>query len=61
MYLAIRNFVDIEDGCYRYEKGDKYPRKGYKPSKGRIQALMDGNNKSGYKLIKEVKGQKRPK
>lgn len=55
MYLAIKNFVDLEDGMHRYAQGDKYPRQGYKPSKDRIKALMDGSNKSGYKLIKKVK------
>ena len=59
MYLAIRNFVDLEDGLHRYVKGDKYPRQGYKPSKERIKALMDGSNKSGYKLIREVKAKKK--
>lgn len=59
MYLTTRAFVDLEDGNYRYKKGEKYPRKGYKPSKERVEALKEGNNKAGLKLIKEVKAQKK--
>lgn len=59
MYLTTRAFVDLEDGNYRYEAGEKYPRKGYKPSTERVEALKEGNNKAGLKLIKEVKAQKK--
>lgn len=55
MYLVIRNFTDIEDNNHHYAIGDKYPRKGKRPSKARVEALMNGNNRSGLKLIKEVK------
>lgn len=55
MYLVIRNFTDIEDNNYHYAVGDKYPRKGKRPSKARVEALMNGSNRSGLKLIKEVK------
>lgn len=59
MYLTTRAFVDLEDNNYRYKQGEKYPRKGYKPSKERVEALTEGNNKAGLKLIKEVKAQKK--
>lgn len=59
MYLAVKAFIDLEDGGYRYELGEKYPRKGYKPSAERVEALKEGNNKAGQKLIKEVKAQRK--
>lgn len=58
MYLVTRNFVDIEDKCHKYTAGEEYPRKGYEPSAERIEALLNGNNKAGVKLIKEVKAAK---
>ena len=58
MYLTTRAFVDLEDGNYRYKAGEKYPRKGYKPTAERVKALKEGNNKARLKLIKEVKAKK---
>lgn len=58
MYLVTQNFVDLADKCHRYEAGDEYPRKGYEPTEDRIKALLEGNNKAGVKLIKEVKAPK---
>lgn len=54
-YKVIKMFTDGQDDFYRYEVGDKYPRKGYKPSKKRIEGLLGTGNKQGVPLIKEVK------
>ena len=56
MYLVIRNFVDLNDKCHKYVAGEEYPRKGYEPTAERIKELVEGSNKAGVKLIKEVKG-----
>lgn len=55
MYLVTRNFTDSKDDNYHYKVGDKYPRKGKRPTKARVEALLNGTNKSGLKLIKKVK------
>ena len=55
MYIALRNFVDLEDGNRRYLMGEEYPRKGYEPSEDRVKALLTGDNKACLKLIQEVK------
>jgi hypothetical protein len=49
--LVIKGFFDLLDGNYEYRVGDKYPRKGYKPSKERIEELAGKKNKMGVVLI----------
>lgn len=58
MYIVLVAFTDLEDN-HVYNVGDSYPKKGSKPTDERIEALRSGNNKSGLKLIKEVKSPKR--
>lgn len=55
MYKVIKMFTDGQDDFFRYEVGDTYPRKGYKPSEDRIKGLLGTNNKQGVPLIEEVK------
>lgn len=50
--VVYPKWKDLEDGGYIYRKGDVYPRKGYKPSKERIEQLTTKNNKIGEILIK---------
>ena len=54
MYIVVQTFADIETG-HKYVAGDVYPAEGLEASPERIKALMDGTNKSGLKIIKEVK------
>ena len=52
MYEVLWAFKDLQDDEYRYEKGDSYPRTGYKPTDERIDELSGSNNKRGKPLIK---------
>lgn len=51
MYRVIAPFADKMDEFYVYEVGDKYPRKGYRPPKGRIAELATKENGTGQPLI----------
>lgn len=53
-YVAAVNFIDIKDGERFYEKGEPWPRKGLKPDKKRVEALLTGNNAAGKPLIAAV-------
>lgn len=55
MFKTIVAFNDLQDDGKRYEVGDKYPRKGLKPTKKRIEELSSKENKRGIVLIEEVK------
>lgn len=55
MYKTVVAFNDLQDKGRRYEVGDKYPRKGLKPSKKRIEELASKKNKRQVVLIEEVK------
>ncbi len=52
MYEVLWAFKDLQDDEYRYEKGDSYPRAGYKPTTKRIDELSGSMNKRGKPLIK---------
>lgn len=54
MYRVIKAFVDLQDNNHKYDVGDNYPRKGYKPSSERIAELASENNKQGVPLIKQI-------
>ena len=54
MYKVIVMFTDLKDGNHKYEVGDTYPRKGYKPSLVRIKELSTKENKRGKALIEEI-------
>lgn len=54
MYKAIRAFTDLQDGNYKYNPGDEYPRVGLIPSEERIQELLTSNNRRKKPMIKEV-------
>lgn len=60
MYKVLAMFTDLQDGGHRYEAGDTYPRKGYKPSEERIAELASSANKRGQAVIEEVKEEKKP-
>lgn len=51
MIKVVKEFYDLQDGCYRYRKGDTYPRKGYKVTDARIAELAGNKNKLGKALI----------
>ena len=55
MYKVLAMFTDLQDGGYKYDAGDTYPRKGYKPSEERIAELASSANKRGQAVIEEVK------
>ena len=55
MYKVVVAFNDLKDDGFRYEVGDKYPRKGKKPTKKRIAELASDKNKRGIILIEEQK------
>lgn len=54
MYKVITAFYDVKDGNHLYNVGDKYPRKGAKPSKTRLAELASDKNAAGVPLIEEV-------
>lgn len=51
MIKVIKEFYDLQDGCYQYKEGDTYPRKGYKATDARIAELAGNKNKLGEALI----------
>ena len=55
MYKVIKSFTDLQDKKHLYKVDDEYPRKGLKPTKGRIKELSGKDNRQGVPLIKEVK------
>ena len=54
MYKVLELFTDLQDGNYKYEVGDEYPRLGYKPSLARIKELSGSDNLRGRAVIEEV-------
>lgn len=54
MFTVITAFYDVKDGNHLYNVGDKYPRKGAKPTKARLAELASDKNAAGVPLIKEV-------
>ena len=67
MIKVLKSFYDLQDNCYKYKKGDAYPRKGYKPTDARIEELASDKNKIGVVLIEfeqpkeEIKPKKQTK
>ncbi len=63
MIKVIKEFYDLQDGCYRYKEGDTYPRKGYKATDARIAELAGNKNKLGKALIEveQLKEETKPK
>lgn len=59
MYKVLVMFTDLQDGGYKYEVGDTYPRKGLEPSEARIEQLATANNKRGQALIEKVAEKKK--
>ncbi len=54
MYKVVCSFVDLQDDNFAYSVGDKYPRKGLKPTKKRIAELSSTTNRRGIVLIEKV-------
>lgn len=54
MYRAIAYFVDLQDANRSYNAGDIYPRKGYEPTKERIEELATDKNARKVPVIKEI-------
>lgn len=57
-YKVVKLFDDLQDDAYRYQVGDTYPRKGLKPSEGRIKELLGSKNLQGEPLITKVTKEK---
>ena len=63
MFKVVKMFDDLQDIqntksgtiVHRYEVGDIYPRKGYKPSSERVAELAGSDNLQGVPLIVEIK------
>lgn len=53
-YKVIIAFADLQDCNHIYSDGDEYPRKGYSPSKDRINELLTGKNRIQKPLIQLV-------
>lgn len=53
-YKVIKSFVDLQDGKYRYNVGDVYPRKGKRATKKRIAELASSENRRGEPMIEEI-------
>ena len=51
--VVIKEFYDLNDNGYKYDVGDRYPRKGLKPSPERVAELSGKSNKQGTPLIAE--------
>ena len=51
MIKVVKEFYDLQDGCYQYKEGDTYPRKGYKATDARIAELAGNKNRLGEPLI----------
>jgi len=54
MYKALVLFRDTQDDGYVYQPGDTFPRKGFTPSKERIESMLSSNNKQGKPVIEAV-------
>lgn len=54
MFKVIKAFSDGQDNMYVYNVGDDYPRKGYKPTKERVEGLLGTGNKQGTPLIESI-------
>lgn len=54
-YTVKARFFDLLDNSFLYEVGDSFPRKGYEPSKERLESLLSSNN-AEHKPFIEVSG-----
>lgn len=54
MFKVIKAFSDGQDNMYVYNVGDDYPRKGYEPTKERVEGLLGTGNKQGTPLIESI-------
>ena len=61
MFKVIKSFSDGQDNMYVYNIGDDYPRKGYKPTKERVEGLLGTGNKQGVPLIEGELPKEEPK
>lgn len=53
MMVSTQYWYDTDDNKRLYAKGEEYPRKGFRPTKARIEALKK------QKIITEVKEEKK--
>lgn len=53
-YKVIETFVDLQDGNYRYNVGDKFPHDGIEVSEKRINDLSGKNNRRKRALIEKI-------
>ena len=61
MIRVIKQFFDLQDGCYLYNVGDEFPRRGTKATDARIAELAGTKNKMGVALIKAELPKQEPK
>lgn len=59
MWSVCHAFFDLEDGNYRYEVGDFFPRKGKGVSEARLAFLASDKNRLRTPVIQEVKKRKK--
>ncbi len=54
-YEVTQDFTDLQDKNKVYRKGDAYPKPGNKKvAPERLKGLLEGDNKQGRPVIKEV-------
>lgn len=58
-YEALEYFEDKQDNRKKYFPGDKYPRRGLKPTAERLEELSTNKNCRGIPLIKEIEKPKK--
>lgn len=65
MYEVLHVFPERFDGGHQYSAGDTYPREGFTPPAGRVEALASGvrgpMNRTGKVYIKPQEEPKAPK
>lgn len=65
MYEVIRRFQERFDDGREYNVGDEYPRKGFSPPPGRVDALCSGGisemNANGAVFLRMAADKPRPR
>lgn len=54
MYKAIVRFTDLQDGGFKYNPGDLFPREGLEVTPERIKELSTKANRRGVPVIKKL-------
>lgn len=54
MFEVVRAFYDSKNNDHLYKVGDTYPVPDYKPTKARIEELVNGTNANGKVYLKKI-------